>query len=520
MPKPGSRVFPGLAVYAIQPRSIGAVGLAIGCTATALAARWGIGSLDPAIPPFATFFASILVTTILAGAEAGTLAAILGLAAAWLALGGATPAAAFSPASLALYALTSIVIIWVSQQYRILLRSLQEREAEAERQLKLIVAENAVLAAIASNAPLSDILESLTRSTEEYSGGTMLASVLLMDVDGKHLKHGAAPSLPADYNRAIDGVEIGPSVGSCGTAAFRNKPVYVSDITTDPLWTDFKNLALSHGLKACWSLPIRSRSNRVLGTFAVYHREPRTPRGQETEIVELMTKIAALAIEHERDRGQRQLLIDELTHRVKNMLAVILSVSSGTLRGRSEPAAYKAFEERLVALSKAQNLLTQSEWSTVNLHELVTVAVNPFVTDQQRLSVEGPVANIPARLTLPFVLSLHELCTNASKYGALATENGRISISWTYTGGHDDPKLLFRWLEMGGPPVFPPPRQGFGSRLIKASFASDGCTPNMDYRPEGLVCEITLPIDPFHKVPSPGLDLTMPAAVRAYATSE
>ena len=77
----------------------------------------------------------------------------------------------------------------------------------------------------------------------------MLASVLLMDADGKHLKHGAAPSLPDDYNRAMDGEEIGPAVGSCGTSAFRNEPVYVSDIATDPLWTDFKNLALSHGLK-------------------------------------------------------------------------------------------------------------------------------------------------------------------------------------------------------------------------------------------------------------------------------
>jgi two-component sensor histidine kinase len=241
-------------------------------------------------------------------------------------------------------------------------------------------------------------------------------------------------------------------------------------------------------------MPIRSRNNRVLGTFALYHREPRAPSGQEKEIVELMTKIAALAIEHERDRGQRQLLIDELTHRVKNMLAVILSISGSTLRGRSEPAAYKAFEERLVALSKAQNLLTQSGWSNVNLHELVTGAVSPFVTDQQRLSVEGPAANIPARLTLPFALSLHELCTNASKYGALATDKGRISINWTYTAENDDPKLLFRWSEVGGPSVSPPSTRGFGSRLIKTVFVSDGCPVNVDYRPEGLVCEITLPV--------------------------
>jgi two-component sensor histidine kinase len=488
--------------------------LAIGCTAAALVVRWALGAVDPAIPPFATFFAAILVTTILAGAEAGTLAAILGIGTAWVALRGLSPAA-FSSASLALYVLTSVVIIWVSHQYRVVLRRLHEREAEGERQLKLIVAENAVLASIAQNASLSGILESLTRSVEEYSRGTMLASVLLMDADGKHLRHGAAPGLPDDYNRAIDGVAIGPAVGSCGTAAFRNEPVYVSDITTDPLWTDYKHLALAHGLRACWSTPIRSRSNRVLGTFALYHREPRSPSGQEREIVNLMTKIAAIAIEHEHDREQRQLLVDELTHRVKNMLAVILSISSSTLRGRSEPAAYKAFEERLIALSKAQNLLTQSGWSKVNLRELVTGAVSPFVTDQKRLFVEGHAATIPARLTLPFALSLHELCTNAAKYGALANEAGRISINWTLTGGQDEPKLKFRWSEAGGPPVSPPPGQGFGSRLIKTAFASDGCTANVDYKPEGLVCEITLPLDPFHKGAPADIVLDMPASYRS-----
>ena len=239
--------------------------------------------------------------------------------------------------------------------------------------------------------------------------------------------------------------------------------------------------------------PIQKQSS--IGNVRALPPRTRAPSGQEKEIVELMTKIAALAIEHERDRGQRQLLIDELTHRVKNLLAVILSISGSTLRGRSEPAAYKAFEDRLVALSKAQNLLTQSGWSNVNLHELVTGAVSPFVTDQQRLAVEGPAANIPARLTLPFALALHELCTNASKYGALATDKGRISIDWIYTAGNVDPKLLFRWSEAGGPSVSSPfqPR-GFGSRLIKTVFASDGCSVNVDYRPEGLVCEITLPV--------------------------
>jgi two-component sensor histidine kinase len=396
-----------------------------------------------------------------------------------------------------LYALSSIVIIWVAAQYRLVLRNLQQREAASERQLSLIAAENDILASIIGNAPLPKILERLTQSVEDYSDKTMLASILLMDVDGKHLRHGAAPSLPDDYNRAIDGVEIGPSVGSCGTAAFRKEPVYVSNIATDPLWTNFKELALSHGLNACWSTPIRSSSSDVLGTFALYHREPRSPGSQEKEIVDLMTRIAAVAIEHERDQEQRKLMVDELTHRVKNMLTVVLSIAASTLRGHSEEAAYKTFQDRLIALSKAQDLLTQSGWSSVNLHELVNNAVTPFVSGPQRISVAGPTAKIPARLTLPFALLLHELCTNASKYGALTNDKGRVSVTWDYPGLNKDRKLLFHWSETGGPPVRPPARQGFGSRLIKTAFASEGCEGNADFRRDGFAYEIALPIDQF-----------------------
>jgi hypothetical protein len=218
MPRPGSRVFPGLPILAIQPRSTRAVALVVGSTATAFALRLVIGYVDPTIPPFAQFFASILVSSIFAGAEAGTLAAILRLGIAWLGTSGWVPTA-FTSAALTLYALTSLAIIWVSAQYRLLLGRLQDREAAAERQLALIAAENQVLATIVGNVPLHQILERLARSVEEYSDKTMLASILLIDVDGKHLRHGAAPSLPDDYNQAIDGVEIGPSVGSCGTAA-------------------------------------------------------------------------------------------------------------------------------------------------------------------------------------------------------------------------------------------------------------------------------------------------------------
>lgn len=157
-----------------------------------------------------------------------------------------------------------------------------------------------VLQHIAEAAPLETILDELIRAVELQTSGEMLASVLLLDEDGAHLRHGAAPSLPAAYNAAIDGVAIGPDVGSCGTAAWLKKPVVVSDIATDPLWRNFKELARAHGLRACWSTPILSSEGSVLGIFAMYYREPRRPNRDDLNIVETAIRTAAVAIHRQR----------------------------------------------------------------------------------------------------------------------------------------------------------------------------------------------------------------------------
>jgi len=295
----------------------------------------------------------------------------------------------------------------------------------------LIKSENQVLSRVAEDAGRKELLELICKSAEDYSGGRMLASILLLDEDGRHLRHGAAPSLPASYTSAIDGLQIGPSVGSCGTAAYRKEPVFVSDIASDPLWENYRDLALRHGLRACWSVPVISGTHGVLGTFALYHRESRTPTEEEKEAIDLMTRIATLAMDHQRGKQLRQLLVEELTHRVKNMFTVVISLASRSLRGRTEDAAYKAFENRLRAMADTQNLLTQSNWSSVDFRELVSrIAVAPFCGPGDRFRLEGPLVPVPAQFTLPLALSLHELSTNASKYGALTSESGHVDIRW------------------------------------------------------------------------------------------
>src|SRR5712692_6708231 len=153
-----------------------------------------------------------------------------------------------------------------------------------------------VLEMIASGAPLGEILTSLVLLIEAQSP-EMLCSVLLLSDDGNHIVHGAAPSLPEQYVKAIDGDPIGPKNGSCGTAMYRGKPVIVTDVLEDPLWEDYRDLASASGLRACWSTPILSARGKVLGSFAMYYRRPQAPTDAEARLTEVATHIAGIAIE-------------------------------------------------------------------------------------------------------------------------------------------------------------------------------------------------------------------------------
>ena len=160
-----------------------------------------------------------------------------------------------------------------------------------------------ILEMIAMSAKLEDVLDHLMRLVESQLFG-ITGSVLLLDEDGQHLRHGAAPGLAEAYVKAIDGVCIGPKVGSCGTAAYRRQPVIVKDITQDPLWEDFRELAAEHNLRSCWSTPILSHDGAVLGVFAMYSSSLREPTEVETRLIDVTTRIAGIAIERKRAEDQ------------------------------------------------------------------------------------------------------------------------------------------------------------------------------------------------------------------------
>jgi GAF domain-containing protein len=174
---------------------------------------------------------------------------------------------------------------------------------------------------------LEKILDKHLLTVEKASDTEILTSVLLLSADGKHLTHGAAPSLPKPYLEAIDGSEIGPIAGSCGTAAYLGRPVYVSDIATDPLWAAYKDLALPHQLRSCWSTPIRHADGSVMGTFAIYHRNIAGPTPDELRLIDFITGNIARAITWSRNPDTAIHAFEVLPRQVAALQALVTAIS-------------------------------------------------------------------------------------------------------------------------------------------------------------------------------------------------
>jgi PAS domain S-box-containing protein len=185
-----------------------------------------------------------------------------------------------------------------------------------------------ILARVARGSPLPELLESIVLLIEKF-GSTMACSILLVDETGMRVRNGAAPSLPADYVAALEGQPIGANAGSCGAAAFLKRSVIVEDIATHPNWVDYRDVALRHGLRACWSTPILS-DDKVLGTFAMYYREPRGPSDYDRQLVDGATYLAAIAIVHDatsralREREERAVAVANTLRRSEERLRAVI----------------------------------------------------------------------------------------------------------------------------------------------------------------------------------------------------
>ncbi len=198
--------------------------------------------------------------------------------------------------------------------------------------------------------------------------------------------------------------------------------------------------------------------------------------------------------EREKSQQRQQLLIHELNHRVKNILAMVQAMAAQTLSTAATPqAARVALEARLIALAQAHDVLTRESWDGAELLDIVTGAVTPHErVGSQRFRIDGPRVRLEPKTAVSLCMAIHELATNAVKYGALSNDEGWVEIGWTLQPVAAGTDLKLWWAEKGGPPVQPPDHKGFGTRLIARSLASEQGHAELSYPPEGARCEISV----------------------------
>jgi PAS domain S-box-containing protein len=268
---------------------------------------------------------------------------------------------------------------------------------------------------------------------------------------------------PQHYRVFKDGVELPP-----GRLPLR-RALMGETITNEEMELHFTDGTVLSGLVQ--AAPLRDQSGNVVGAVS-----------------------AGLDItERKRTEEHRLLLLNELNHRVKNTLATVQSIAVQSFRrARTDTSGREMFQSRLLALSRAHDVLTNESWEGANLSDIAAQAIIPYRdADPTRFAVSGAPVWLSAKMALSISMALHELATNAVKYGALSNEKGRVSITWRTLKEPDGRRLRLEWSEKDGPPVVPPRRKGFGSRLIERGLAQElGGEVKIQYDPEGVWCEI------------------------------
>lgn len=242
------------------------------------------------------------------------------------------------------------------------------------------------------------------------------------------------------------------------------------------------------------SVTLKGRYSNAMGRYRVLQTNARPRFSANGEFLGLIGVNVDITEREEAERA-KELLVAELNHRVKNTLSVVQAIAHQTFRPSAAPAdARKAFEGRLTALSMAHNLLTKTNWESVSLEELAHSTLDARGANAGRVSLAGPSILLPPKEALSIAMALHELCTNAVKYGSLSNESGKVDVHWAHNSG-TRPVLEIQWSESGGPPVVRPRHRGFGSVLLDRTLAQDlGGEVKTSFEPAGLRCSILAPL--------------------------
>ena len=251
--------------------------------------------------------------------------------------------------------------------------------------------------------------------------------------------------------------------------------------------------AMTQALEVHQQVSLKGRFSNAAGEWRVLQTDAR-PRFATSGQFLGMIGVNVDITDRERADAQRELLLAELNHRVKNTLAVVQAIAHLTLKNTDLDKARVAFDGRLAALAAAHNLLTQANWESASLTQIVRDLLPAHGTNADRLVTSGPRVLLPPKQALAITMALHELFTNAVKYGSFSNERGQIELEWRVSDG-PEPRLKIVWRERGGPAVVPPDHKGFGSMLLERTLALDlDGEVVTEFQSEGLVCTIEAPI--------------------------
>lgn len=311
--------------------------------------------------------------------------------------------------------------------------------------------------------------------------GCERASILLFDETGV-MKFVAWRGLSDGYRKAVEG-------HSPWTRYSKDtEPITVSDINVAEMDASLRGTIKAEKIAALVFIPLVA-NGQLIGKFMTYYRSSHDFTEAEMNVAVTIARQLGFSLERREAEKARELLVNESKHRIKNTLATVQAMAGQTL-SHTKPYELDAFVARLHALAEAHELLTSENWSQASLQDVVSRALMPFVSQQEnRFVVDGPSIWVPANASLNLTLCLHELATNAVKYGALSNGTGLVRVSWDVDAEADRRTLHLTWQEAGGPPVEVPRRKGFGSLLIQSTGESDTC---VDYCPTGLRCQLVL----------------------------
>jgi two-component sensor histidine kinase len=367
-----------------------------------------------------------------------------------------------------------------------------------------LLEQQRVLAEFGELALKTEALDDILNKGCELVGralDTALAKVMELLPDGKTFKARAGYGWDPGV---IGHVIVTAAERSPEGLTLKDGAVISNDIAEEERF-EYHDFMKEHGVKAFANVLILSSSGRP--PFGVLQVDSKTPRNFTQADIEFLRSYANLlgaALERLRVVEQlraavreKDLLIGELNHRVKNTLTTVQSIASQTLRNAPDlDHASSAIESRLIALSQVHNVLTDRSWADVGLRDIVAQAVEPYRSrGEDRIHVQGPPIQVPPRMALALAMALQELATNAVKYGALSNGTGQIKVRWKLNGPSAPDRLHLMWEETGGPPVHKPARRGFGTRLIERSLADDlGGAVKIEFAPRGVVCVVDAPL--------------------------